>query len=167
MSRESEFFLNSRSSVVRLELMEISHSSFSETYRIVRNARDGVTVDLSDDEEGVEFTYYPARVERLGASDDLESSVRISIGDLGEVVPSEMDAVAADGAFMEKPRLRYWIFRSDDLSAPIFGPHSLEVPSFTFTEEGAAFEARAPVLNSAKTGERFTLDRFPMLRGFL
>jgi len=163
----SEYYLNSRSDVVSLDLIEFSHPGFSQTYRIVRNAREGVTVDLSPSELAVPFEYFPARVENIGARDDLDSGVRIEIADLGEVIPGEIDNVQAANLGAIKPTVRFWAYRSDDLSAPMFGPIILDVPSINFTEQGAAFEARAPTLNSTKTGERYTLVRFPMLRGFL
>lgn len=167
MGAYSEYFLNSRSNIVQLELVEVTHPNFTQPYRIVRNHAEGVTVDLSDDELAVEFDYYPARVEQLGARDDLEAAIRIDLGDLGEILPQEIDAVAEAGGFMTKPSVRYWTFRSDQLDAPIYGPLNLEVPALNFTEEGASMEARAPQLNANKTGERLTLDRFPMQRGFL
>lgn len=167
MSAYSEYFLNSRSDVVQLDLVEITHPDFTQAYRIVRNARLGVTVDLAPDELAVPFVYYPAKVESMGARDDLEAAIKIDLGDLGEMIPAEMDAVAQAGGFMTKPSVRYWTFRSDDLTAPIYGPLHLEVPSFSFSEDGASFEAKAPALNSTKTGERLTLDRFPPQRGFL
>lgn len=167
MGTYSEYFLNSRSNVVQLELVELTHPDFTQAYRIVRNARDGITVDLSPGELAVPFIYYPARVEQMGARDDLDSAIRMDLGDVGDVVPGEIDAVAEAGGFMTKPAVRYWTFRSDQLTTPLFGPIVLEVPSISFNDEGASFEARAPSLNSTKTGERLTLDRIPMQRGFL
>lgn len=163
----ADFFLNSRSNVVQLELLEIAHPDFTQPHRIVRNHADGVTVDLSDDELAVDFLYYPARVSSVGARDDLDAAIRVELGDLGEVVPVELDAVDEAGGTLIKPTVRYWVFRSDDLSAPIFGPLNLEVTNFNFNVDGASFEAQAPQLNINRTGERYKLDRFPMLRGFL
>jgi len=167
MGSYSEYFLNSRSTVVQLDLVELTHPNFTQPYRIVRNAAKGVTVDLAPDELAVPFVYYPARVESTGARDDLDVAIRVDIGDLGDLIPAEIDEVAEAGGFMTKPAVRYWTFRSDQLNAPIYGPLHLEVPSLSFSEEGASFEARAPSLNSTKTGERLTLERFPMQRGFL
>jgi hypothetical protein len=167
MSRYSEFFLNSRATVVQLELLEVSHPDFSAPYRFVRNARDGVTVDLSDTEQEVFFQFYPAKVSSIGTRDDLDAGIRIELGDLGEIIPDELDNVDRAGGWLIKPEVRYWVFRSDDLTAPIYGPLTLEVDTFNFSYEGAAFEAQAPRLNMNRTGERYKLDRFPMLRGFL
>ena len=276
MSAYSEFFLNSRSSVVQLELIQISHPSFTKDYRLVRNAVNGVTVSglgnygrnlfnvsASDNALGVyvnfengnlvanaaynstgfipvlpgqtysisyshmrafynankqyvsgtnsgnpatftvpagcywvrctvatsvwsvfvltqgtsagSFTpwgqascdYYPMKIENNGAKDDLDQSFTFSWGDLGEVLPTELDRVAVSGGFGFKPQVVYHTYRSDDTNAPLFGPVIMEVESFAFNRDGSTFTAKAPSLNINKTGEIYTLERFPMLRGFL
>lgn len=166
MSAYTEFFLNSRSSIIGLELIEISHSKFTQAYRVVRNAVAGVTVTLEDATSHT-FDYYPLRITNNGATDDLEQSFDIDFGDLGEVLPAELDSVSSQDGFSEKPRVRYWVYRSDDLTAPLLGPIILEVVEFSFTRDGASFTAKAPSLNINKTGEVYRLERFPMLRGFL
>lgn len=160
------FFLNSTSDIVELDLLEISHPSFTQTYYIVRNDTEGVTVTLEDTTEQ-EFTYYPLRITPTSASDDLDQVLRIDLGDLGEIIPTELDAVAADEGFGTKPTVKYRTYRSDDLSGPMYGPITLEVVTLNFTKEGCSFEAKAPQLNTNKTGELYNLTRFPMLKGFL
>ncbi len=166
MSEYSEFFLNSKSSVVQLELIELSHPFFTETYRKVRNSLQDVTVTLEDTTTAT-FDYYPLKITSMGARTDLESGFRVDLGDIGEILPKELDAVAANDAFEVKPTLIYRSYRSDDLSAPIFGPIYLECSKFSFNREGASFEAKAPSLNNNKTGEIYSFERFPMLRAFL
>jgi hypothetical protein len=167
MSDQSEFFLNSRSSVVQLELIELTHPNFTAPHRFVRNHADGVVVDLSPTELEIEFPYYPARVSPIGARDDLDAGVRIELGDLGDVVNSELDSIEQNNGWRIKPTVRYWAYRSDDLTAPIYGPLFLEATTLTVTPTGTAFDAAAPKLNIISTGERYSIDRFPMLRGFL
>jgi len=166
MSNYSEFFLNSRSSVVQLELVEITHPNFTKVYRVVRNAVQGVTVKLETGANAT-FDYYPLRIENNGDRDDLDQSFTFTLGDLGDVLPKELDAVALGNGFGEKPRVVYRTYRSDDLTQPLFGPINLEVESFAFNRDGSSFTAKAPSLNLNKTGETYTLERFPMLRGFL
>lgn len=166
MSKYSEFFLNSASSVVRLELLEITHPNFSKAYRIVRNAVSGVTVTLETGEIAT-FDYYPLRIVTSGARDDLDSSIRIDLGDLGEILPDELDAVTLANGFAKKPTVKYREYRSDDLKNVLNGPLVLEVTTFSFKREGSSFEAKAPSLNINRTGEIYDFDRFPMLRGFL
>lgn len=166
MTTYTEFFLKSRSSVVQLETLEISHPNFTKIYRIVRNAVEGVTVTL---ETGriVLFNYYPLQIENAGIRDDLDQAIKINLGDLGAVLPKELDEVSSRNGFGIKPIVVYRTYRSDDLSRPLFGPVTLEVSSFAFNREGSTFEAKAPSLNINKTGETYKLDRFKMLRGFL
>lgn len=166
MSNYSEFFLNSSSNVVQLECLEISHPSFTKVYRVVRNATNGATVKY---ENGVEYahTYYPLKIDSIGARGDLDQGLSISLGDLGEVLPLELDAVTSENSFGIKPIVKYRTFRSDDLNNVLFGPLILEVTTFSFNREGSTFEAKAPSLNINKTGEVYKIDRFKTLRGFL
>ncbi|MEI7704986.1 MAG: DUF1833 family protein [Deltaproteobacteria bacterium] len=166
MSRHSEFFLNARSSVVQLELLEISHPAFTRAYRIVRNAIAGVTVTLEDSTSAT-FDYYPLRISPMAAKDDLDAGFSIQLGDLGQVLPVELDAVAEADGFATKPIVKYRVYRSDDLTAPILGPLVLEVVTFSFTREVSSFEARAPRFNLNRTGELYRVERFPMLRSTL
>ena len=166
MANYVDFFLNSKASVAQLELLEISHPNFTQTYYVVRNNTEGVTVTLEDTTEQA-FDYYPLRITPSTSKEDLDFGLRIDLGDLGEVLPNELDAVAAASGYGEKPTIKYRLYRSDDLSAPMLGPYLMEVKSFSFTKEGASFEARAPSLNVSRTGELYRIDRFPMLKGFL
>lgn len=166
MSDYTEFFLNTSSSVVQLETLEISHPNFTTTYRIVRNSRLPVTCALEDSSDE-EFSYYPLQIRSLGSRTDLDAGFQIDVGDLGEVLPLELDEVANADAFNIKPTVVYRTYRSDDLTQPLFGPLNLEIDNFTFNADGASFEAKAPSLNMNRTGENYDFSRFPMLRGFL
>lgn len=166
MTNYAEFFLNSSSNVVQLECLEISHLSFTKIYRVVRNATNGVTVKY---ENGISYahTYYPLKIDSIGARGDLDQGLTISLGDLGEVLPVELDAVSSTDDFSVKPVVKYRTFRSDDLNNVLFGPLVLEITTFSFNREGSTFEAKAPSLNINKTGELYKIDRFETLRGFL
>lgn len=166
MSQWTEFFLDAPASVVQLELIEISHPNFTQTYRLVRNHLQGVTVTTEEEEEE-EFVYYPMRIVPSGSTDDLSQSIRVDFGDLGEILPVEFDAVRQADGFSIRPEVVYRVYRSDDLSAPIYGPWRFQIVDVSSNREGSSFEARAPELNVTKTGELYRLDRFPTLRGFV
>jgi hypothetical protein len=166
-TRYAEYFLESRSSVVQLETIEISHPAFSKVYRLVRNAVGGLTAFVETG-GSVFFEYYPMKLVPHHARDDLDFFLSITFGDLGEVLPKELDLVmTAPGGLSVKPTVKYRIYRSDDLSAPLYGPVRLEIESIAFDKEGATFDARAPGLNLTRTGEVYSLTRFPSLRGFV
>lgn len=161
-----EYFLSSRSDVVALETVEISHPAFTQVYRRVRNHREPLDVTLETG-ENVEFLWYPMAISELTDSADLDNGFRISFGDLGEVLPKELDAVTVADLMSIKPTVIYRVYRSDDLSAPMIGPLHLEATTFSFTQQGASFEAVAPYVNRTRTGETYNLTRFFTLRGFL
>lgn len=166
MSNALRYFLSAKRNVVALELVEFSHPAFSQVYRRVRNAREGVTVTLEDGTVAT-FDYYPMQITELGDQIDLDTGVRIDFGDLGEVLPKELDRAYAEDNMAVKPVVIYRVYRSDDLTAPMLGPLRLEATTFSFTREGASFEAAAPYVNNSKTGESYNLSRFHTLRGFL
>jgi hypothetical protein len=91
----------------------------------------------------------------------------MDFGDLGEIIPAEIDAVKAADNAKELPKFIYRTYRSDDLDNVLYGPVVLETKSFNFTREGCSFAARAPSLNIRRTGEGYALPRFPALRGLL
>ncbi|MFZ1074800.1 MAG: DUF1833 family protein [Minisyncoccia bacterium] len=167
------FFLNSASSVAHLETVEINHPSFlrgnndsGKTYSIVRNAMYGLTATL---ETGVSrnFLYYPLALTPTGATDDLDQKIKVSLGDLGDLLSVERDNVVAAGTTGTKPTMTYRVYRSDDLSTPIDGPFTYEIPAIARKRDGASFEAGAPKLNTNQTGEIYSITKFPMLRGFV
>lgn len=160
------YFLNSRRDIPLLETIEISHPAFTKTYRKVRNHTEGLTVRLEDLSIAT-FDYYPMAITELKDQADLDFAIRVDFGDLGEVLPLEMDAISSADAMSVKPKVVYRAYRADDHLNILIGPLRLEVNSFNFTREGASFEAAAPYVNRNKTGETYNLTRFFMLRGFL
>lgn len=165
MASYEEFYLKCPANVVEYEIVEISHPDFTTVRRIVRNKVGGLGLTI----EGVYHTwqYYPLQITSKGSRADMDYGLQINLGDLGDIVGAEMDAVAAADGFLIRPKVRYWTFRSDDLSAPLFGPIILEVVDMPITPEGTSFLAQAPSLNNNRTGEIYTVERFPMLDAFL
>lgn len=160
----SEFFLNSPSSIVQLELLEISHPNFSKTYYVVRNANKGVTV-THEDATVHDYQYYPLRIRKSESNDTLDTGFQIDLGDLGEIVPQEIENIAVADGFATKPTMIYRAYRSDDLTAPLVGPLELEVTPVA-VKDVSSFTAKAPSLNNNRTGEFYKISRFPMMIGF-
>jgi hypothetical protein len=164
--RFADYFLNSRASVVQLETLELTHPAFSQAYRVVRNATAGITVKLETGATA-NFEYYPLKIMPHHARDDLDHYITITFGDLGEVLPIELDNMMKYPNGMSiKPVIKYRVYRSDDLQLPLYGPLTLEADAFTFDKEGATFDAKAPSLNNNRTGEVYSMTRFPMMRAF-
>lgn len=166
MSDYTRFFLSSNRGVAQLELIEISHPNFTKTYRAVRNFVGQLQV-VHENAVTALYDYYPLKIARDGMADDLDSKLRIDLGDLGEVISAEWDAIRTANGTSTKPTVKFRAYRSDLLTAPLFGPYVYEIESFSGTRDGVSFVAQAPKLNVNGTGEIYALNRFPGLRGFL
>lgn len=165
MSLYSTFFFTSKTNVAELETIQLSHPSFSQTFWVVRNNVAGVTVTL---ETGVvqAFAYYPLKITPTGANTDLDQTMKVMLGDVGQVLPQQLDLVRAANTVGIKPTLIYRTYRSDSLGAPLFGPITFQVQNVAFNKQGATLDISAPKLNLNKTGEQYDLTRFPSLRAF-
>ena len=160
------FFLNAPSKIIRFECLEIYHPDFSKTYYVVRNATKGLTV-THENGQTVDYEYWPLKIQPLGVYADLDTGIRVDLGDLGELLPIELNNVIVNGDLNIKPKITYRTYRSDYLTAPMEGPYLLEVSTVSYNKEGCSFEAIAPLLNLNTTGEIYDLNRFYPLRNFL
>lgn len=165
MSDLTEYFLNRKADVGRHECLSISHPAFSKVYNVVRNPPAPYSSGLTA--EGTHYEYYPLDIKSIGFRPNLDSGFRINLGDLGEIVPTELDLVAEDDTFSIKPTVIWRMYRSDDLAQPIQGPLTLEASQLSFKAEGCSFEAKAPSVNNNRTGELYNTTRFPMLAGVM
>lgn len=167
MSEYSEFFLNRSGSVVQLECIEFAHPAFASTFYVVRNSMDGVTVQHEDGTSHF-YEYYPLQIDRGTTNDDLDQTLSITLGDMGAVLPVQIDAVNSSNFADIKPTIKFRIYRHDDLTKPIYSLQTLEVSSLSRDGTGAAtFVAKAVELNNTKTGQIYSLNEYPSLRGFL
>ncbi|MEI9995087.1 MAG: hypothetical protein WDM91_10865 [Rhizomicrobium sp.] len=163
MSDLSQFVLNRRGRVRPYECVMLAHPNFTQTYYIVRNKVGGVTITI----DGIPrvFQFYPLRLTEQDDRANLDYGMQVDLGDVGKIVPGEIAAIEAADGWDICPTVTYWLFRADDLSAPIIGPLNLEVTSFPMTRTGTSFVAQAPSMNVNRTGELYLPSRFPMLRG--
>lgn len=160
------YWLSGNPDDVRLLLVEISHPAWSKTYRIVQNHADGVTVQ-HEDTFSYDYEYVPLTIQRGNNSDDLDQEITIGVGDLGEIFPKELDAARASAYSKIRPRLNYREYNLSDLTKPQVTILDLEVTDYEPKKEGAVFVCRAKQMNLTKTGEVYTLDNTPTLRGFV
>ncbi len=104
MSQYSEFFLNTRPSVVQLETLEISHPSFSQVYYVTANDTKGVTA-LDENSVSKTYMYYPLAIRPTSGRKDLDFGIEVEMADLGETLPAELDRVMEAVAMGTKPTL--------------------------------------------------------------
>ncbi len=162
-----DYFLQGDPEEVRLQLIEVTHPSWKNDYRYVQNCVDGVTVTHEDGNQA-DYTYSPITIKKGKSDDDLDQSITIGVADLGELLPLDIDRLRADATNANvKPTLNYREYLMSDLSKPIVSVIGLEVSDWQPNKEGSVFVCKAKEMNLTKTGIAYTLDKFPLLRGFL
>ncbi len=116
------------------------------------------------------------QIKTLGATSSLDQQMEITLGDVGTILPTEIEIIAAANGFQTKPTLVYREYRSDEFSiedgepvyfGPMFGPFELEINALAFSKQGTVFTAKPPQFNRTRTGELYDVGRFPMLAGFV
>lgn len=136
------------------ELVIISHSDMSKTYQLVNDSKPLSAI-------GLEFTPSVMKPIKPVNSNDLDQIASFTIADVLNELDAELDRIPLDTE--EKVLCRYLVVLSDDTS------NAVEDITFfvdTVSQELGAFTIRSSVsnLNRDKTGEAFTLTRFPMLK---
>ena len=159
------FLLDSPSSVPELETLEFSHPSFTKSYLLVRNAVGGLGAKL---ETGLPafFEYCPMILRPMADRGTLDYGISVTLGNYEEI-SDEIARAREAGTLSIRPTVKYRSYRGDQLNKPMFGPITLQAQSISIGASGAVFDAGAPSLNLVRTGERYSVDRFPMLLGFL
>lgn len=157
MADYTQFFLNSNGGVVALECIEISHPSFTQTFKFVRNDTNGIIA------AGSIYQYIPMSIKRNNVTNDLDQTLSITIADMdGLLIKEVMNAIKV----VKRAKVVFKIFSSEDLTEPLITLQTLEITSFSKDSSGlVTFEAQAPALNSVKTGQTYTLENYPLLKG--
>lgn len=167
MTTDYEYYLKGDPEEVRLALIEVTHPSFLHAYRYVQNHAYGVSVK-HEDGAWYEYAYSPITVKKSKADDDLDQSITIGVGDLGEHLPDDIDRLrASDQHANIKPTLNYREYLLSNLEKPVLSVLGLEVSDWQPSKEGSVFVCKAKELNLTRTGLTYNLDKFPLLRGFL
>ncbi|MDV2440704.1 DUF1833 family protein [Acinetobacter gerneri] len=160
----TEFHLDSSPSVVLLECIEVKHSLWAEPLRYVTNNANGMTVKHEDGELAT-YQYMPVQIDKGSTTDDLDQSLKITVSDLGEIVPKLLDLIAESG-IDEDPEVIYRSYMSTDLENPVSVINGLELNNTSSDAYATTFDASARKLNSTGTGRVYTVDEFPSLRAF-
>lgn len=161
----AKFFLNRKVDIYQLECIELSHPSFLNIYRVVRNDDRGVYVQHKEGGGQVFYEYLPMSIQRSGMLGDLDQTLTVSVSGLGDILPDELERVL-EGQFADvKPTVNYRLYSSDNLNSPIHYLLGLQLAGVSMNNKAVTFKAESPRLNISKTGDIFSLDRFSGLKG--
>jgi hypothetical protein len=106
----AEFLFTSSTSSIQLQLIEIYHPDFTQTYRIIKNKiSTAATVLVAHDDltAPVDYTYYPVQIKCLGTTNSLDQKLEVTFGDLGQILPAEVARLRTRNGSRIKPTLTY------------------------------------------------------------
>ena len=162
-----KFFLDSKASVISIEAIEITHPSFTSDFYFIKNSADSLTLTHEDGQSFL-YKYLPMSIEISNVRSDLDQEIQINMPDMNDEFINAIEAIDYSQYRDIKPAIRYRVYRDDDLSAPLSSIQILNIYDISKNSNGdCTFNAKAPSLNSVKTGEIYSLERFPLLRGFV
>lgn len=161
MSSYTSFYLNVSGAVKEISCIEVTHPNFS--FYLQSFDEDGFHV-IHEDGKKVFYEYLPMQIDRSNVSNDLDQVIKMTINDFDDRI------IAAYSNIKDKKPVLFQqrVYRDDNLDSPMITIQTLHITSMSKDSKGnVTFEAKAPELNSVKTGDTYTFERFPMLRGTL
>lgn len=161
MSDYASFYLNVSGAVKEINCVEITHPSFS--FFLQSFDEDGFHV-IHEDGQKVFYEYLPMQIDRSNVNNDLDQVVKMTINDFDDRLIEAYNNIQDKKPVLFQQRT----YRDDNLDSPLITIQTLHVTSMSKDGEGnVTFEAKAQELNSVRTGDAYSFERFPMLRGTL
>lgn len=162
LQKYEEYLLNNKSGERIIEVVTLSHSSFDDSFNLVKEP-SGVTVTFEDGSvvecEGVNMD-----IKRSSSGDDLDEKFGFSFSDENGRIQEQANKIPLDSD--EVIVVEYRLYIASDLTAPAIGPNRLEGVTVSYELGRATIHAEQPSLTSSRTGDIYTYERFPMLKAF-
>lgn len=154
------FFLTKTSAIAKIDCIELYHPDFGYL-RYQAYDDEGITVQHEDDAPHL-YEYESFEITRGNVTSDLDQGFSITFADYKDDLKNKVNA--ADHMI---PIVFSWrLYRSDDLDSPMFVQRDLYVIRVNSDGTGmVTFEAGAEQLNNVKTGDTYTLNKYPLLKG--
>ena len=162
MANQNSFFLTDTSAVRKVDTIELNHPDWSKPFFFQSEWIDEDMIATNEDGAKVTYQYQLFQVDRNNVVADLDQGVSITFADYID----ELKTAINSADHMKAVTLKYRMFRDDDLSSPLDFIQTLQVLKVNNDANGTVtFEASAEQLNSVKTGDVYTINKFPALKG--
>lgn len=160
MANPNSFFLTNTASVSKIDAIEFYHPDFGYI-RYQYDDEEGL--DLKHEDGYTKHYYFESfDITRGNTTSDLDQSFSITFSDYNDFLKDHINSAN----HMTQIVFSWRQYRSDDLNSPMFIQRDLYIIRVNYDGSGlVTFEASAEQLNNVKTGDSYTLDRFPTLRG--
>ncbi len=122
----ADFFFTSHPNTVQFQTIEITHPNFTSPFRFVRNEPNGILAFNEGLDGPYTYEYLPMEIKTLGTTSSLDQSLEVTLGDLGQIIPTQLRILSDGNGFQTKPILVYREYRSDDYAMQQIGPPDWE-----------------------------------------
>ena len=164
MANQNNFFLTDTSAVRKVDTIELNHPDWTVPFYFQNEWIDEDMIATNEDSVAVTYQYQLFEVDRGNVMADLDQGVSITFADYIDELKNAINS--AD--HMKAITLKHRMFRDDDLSSPLDFIQTLQVLKVNNDSNGVVtFEASAEQLNSVKTGDVYTLNKYPLLKGVI
>lgn len=148
--------------------IEIHHTDFSETLRFVRDYEDQtLTLEPTaprNPSTAVLFTALSMNIKEPGETQDVDQVLKVDLGAIGNEVQDQIDQITTSETFTPIEVI-YRKYYSGDISEPVL---IIQLSASVLQFQGyssVAFTAEDVDFSNARSGELYTLERFPTLQG--
>lgn len=139
--------------------LSITHPLLSQSYYFTNDTTDQIVT--LEDTTIVTMVSTPILLSLTYTKDDLDQNFTFTFPDLDNILDDEMDNIPFSNTVPIEITYRQYI--NTDVSAPAI-IYKLMVLDISQTKGAFTITAGVKQLNWNGTGERYTFDRFPMLR---
>jgi len=160
-----EIYANAPVAKETFEVICIKASWFE--YYLQNTFTDDIEVELEDGST-VTAEYCPMSITQASDSSDLIYERSVVVQHVNDIIATEL--AMRDPELNESPVIEsrgYVMYRDGTVSSLKTDVISTEVSKAVRDEQGCSFTASTTPVNSKATGERSTVTRVPMLKGFL
>ena len=162
MANQNSFFLTDTSAVRKVDTIELNHPDWVAPFYFQSEWINEEMVATNEDGITVTYQYQLFEVDRSNVVADLDQGVSITFADYID----ELKTAINSADHMQAVTLKYRMFRDDDLTSPLDFIQTLQILKVNNDANGTVtFEASAEQLNSVKTGDVYTLNNYPLLKG--
>lgn len=164
MADQNSFFLTDTSGVRKVDTIELNHPDWASPFFFQSEWIDEDIIATNEDLNTVTYQYQLFKVDRNNVVADLDQSVSVTFLDYID----ELKYAVNSANHMQPITLKYRMFRDDDFSSPLDFIQVLEVLKVTSNGDGiVTFDASAEGLNNIRTGDVYTINKFPSLKGII
>lgn len=166
-----EIYANAPVSSTDFEVIAIKAPWFSQDYWLQNIDTEGLDVTL-ETSEVVTVDYAPMSIGQTSSNADLNNERTIVLQQVNDIIASEQANFNPDVHNPEDAKIEhrgYIYYRNGTISSIQTSVTSVTLRDITRDAKNAAASLRASSkpANESATGERATIQRVPMLRGFL